>query len=265
MTDADDLALALRLADAADARTLAGWRHPATVAAAKADGSPVTAVDVDVERALRGMLAAERPDDAFLGEEEGGDGGHARVWVVDPLDHTAAFARGLETFATLIALVADGVTRVGVVSAPALGRRWWAVRGGGAYGVERGSGPRRLHVSSVARLADAYLSFAALPQWDRHGRRAGLHELAAGCRFTHGSGGFLAHMLVAEGRLDVALDPWGKRWDLAAVRLVVEEAGGRHTDVDGRAWDEGGTAVGTNGRLHDAVLRVLSGGREDDE
>ncbi|GIH81202.1 inositol monophosphatase family protein [Planobispora longispora] len=280
----DDLSLALHLADVADELSLAAFRTAATVRH-KPDGSLVSATDVAVERALRAELARSRPADAVHGEEFGGgaarggalDGG--RIWIIDPIDHTNNYIRGIPVYATLIALAVDGVVEVGVVSAPAMPRRWWAWRGAGAHaegahiggahadGVHADSahiggvftgGPEPLRVSAVAALDDAHISFAALSRWEDRGSLPGLVELSRRTRFTFGSGGFWAQMLVAEGRLDACLDPWGEVWDLAAVQLIVEEAGGRLTDLSGRAHAAGGCAVVTNGLLHDTLLAMLA-------
>ena len=213
---------------------------------------------LEVERSIRAELTVHRPDDGFLGEEtppsDGGpaDGGRRR-WVVDPIDYTNNFVRGIPAFATLIALMADGVVEVGVVSAPALGRRWWARRGHGAFADDG----RRLRVSAVADLADAYLSYAAVHRWQERGRLDGILELSRRARFVYGSGGFWAHMQVAEGLLEASLDPWGKVWDLAAIQVIVEEAGGSLTDTSGVARVDGGCAVVTNGALHATVLSTL--------
>lgn len=253
----DDLELALRLADIADAHTMRAFRAGAVAAWPKADGSLVSAVDMAVERQLRAELSRHRGSDAVVGEEEAGTGSGNRRWLLDPIDHTNNFARGIPVFGTLIALeidgAVDGAGGVGVVSAPALGRRWWAAAGAGAFT----DGGTRLVVSPVADLSEAYLSFAALHVWDRRGKVRALVELAGRCRFTYGSGGFWAHMLVAEGKLEASLDPWGQLWDVAPVRVIVTEAGGRVTDVDGVPRTDGGSAVVTNGLLHQEIIDTL--------
>ncbi|WP_422742707.1 inositol monophosphatase family protein [Micromonospora sp. WMMD754] len=248
-----DLALAQELADKADQITLA---HLAAGPAAtvKPDRSLVTEADLATERALAAIIAARRPTDALAAEELHGDRIVAgRCWVVDPIDHTNNFARGLPYFGTLIALLVEGRPVVAVVSAPALGRRWWATRGGGAY-----TGGRRIQVSAVDRLADAHLSFAELAGWRDRGLLHPLVDLVGKVRWTFGSGGFLAQMAVAEGSLDVALDPSGYVWDLAPSQLIVEEAGGIFTDLTGREDPTRGTAVVTNGLLHREVLTRLA-------
>ncbi len=241
-----DLALALDLAQAADAISLGRFRAGDLRVETKPDRTPVTDADRAVESALRARLADERPDDAILGEEEGSAGSAARRWLIDPIDGTRNYSRGIPVWATLIALAVDGVPEVGVVSAPALGRRWWAERGAGAF-----ADGRPIHVSAVAAVEDAVLSFPL----DR-----GLPEIAAHCWHARGFGDFWAHMLVAEGAVDGAIEAVGvKAWDIAAIQPIVEEAGGRLTDFDGGRRIDGGTAVVSNGLLHDALLASLSG------
>jgi histidinol-phosphatase len=239
-----DLELALRLADAADGISLARFRTgiPFEV---KADLTPVTEADRAVEAELRSLLAEARPDDAILGEEDGATGGGARRWVIDPIDGTRNYARGIPVWATLVALEESGEVRAGVVSAPALGRRWWAARGEGAF-----ANGDRIGVSSVERIEDAVLSFACENELPPVARRAW---------HARGFGDFWAHMLVAEGAVDGAVDAVGvKEWDLAAVLVIVEEAGGRFTDFAGVARFDGGSAVASNGLLHDELLASVA-------
>jgi histidinol-phosphatase len=235
-----DLELALRLADAADAISLPLFRTGLTVER-KADSTPVTEADRRVEAELRRGLSEERPGDALLGEEEGAAGDSARRWIVDPIDGTRNYTRGIPIWATLVALAVDGHVQLGVVSAPALGRRWWAERGAGAYadGVP-------IRVSAIDRIEDAVLSFAL---------DGPLPEIAARAWHVRGLGDFWAHMLVAEGAVDAAIDAVGvEAWDLAAVQVVVEEAGGRFTDFAGTSRFDGGTGLSSNGRLHDTLI-----------
>lgn len=253
MNDENDLTLALRLADLADGHTAAAFGAGHLAASRKHDGSLVSAVDLRVERSLRAELKIHRPDDGFLGEETPPSEGGPRRWVVDPIDHTNNFVRGIPAFATLIAMMVDDVVDIGVVSAPALGRRWWARRGHGSFT----DGGRPLRVSAVADLADAYLSFAAVHVWQERGCLTGIVDLSRRTRYVVGSGGFLAHMMVAEGLLEASLDPWGEVWDLAPIQVIVEEAGGVLTDASGAARADGGCAVVTNGVLHDTILSVL--------
>ena len=248
-----DLALALELADLADAITLRRFRHAELVVETKPDLTPVSDADREVERAIRSRLGAARPDDAFLGEEYGAAGAGERRWVVDPVDGTKNYVRGIPVWATLIALMeADQVT-VGVVSAPALGRRWWAARGTGAY-----ADGQPIRVSAVTTLADAQLSYSSLNGWTAAGRLDGFLELTRRCWRTRAFGDFWSYMLVAEGAVDVACEPEVSLWDLAALQVVVEEAGGRFTDLGGVARPDGGSAVATNGPLHDEVLALLA-------
>lgn len=249
--------LAHSLADAADAITLARFRSLDLQVSAKPDLSPVSDADLAVEAELRRMLTVARPDDAVLGEEQGTTGSGPRRWVVDPVDGTKNFVRGVPVWATLIALQVDEVVQVGVVSAPALGRRWWAARGQGAWA---GTGPAdgsRIQVSAVAALSDAHLSYSSLSGWREQGRLDRLLELADRCWRTRAFGDFWSHVLVAEGAVDASFEPEVSVWDLAALHVVVEEAGGRFTDLTGRATPAGGSAVCSNGLLHDEVLAAL--------
>jgi histidinol-phosphatase len=239
-----DLELALRLADAADAVSL---RHYRTLLAVelKADLTPVTQADRDVEAELRRLLADARPGDAILGEEEGTTGEGGRRWLLDPIDGTRNYSRGIPVWATLLALQVEDEIGLGVVSAPALGRRWWAERGAGAY---LDGDP--IHVSTVSRVEEAVLSFAL---------ENGVPEIARRAWHARGFGDFWAHMLVAEGAVDGAFDALGVSvWDLAAVQVVVEEAGGRFSDLAGEARIDSGNAVSSNGLVHEELLAALA-------
>ena len=261
MTTAEDLTLAHELADVADAITLARFRALDLSVAAKPDLTPVSDADLAVEAELRRLLGRARPADAVLGEEHGTTGSGPRRWVVDPIDGTKNFVRGVPVWATLIALQVDGVVDVGVVSAPALGRRWWAGRGLGAWAGTGEAGMAdgtRLRVSGVAELQDAHLSYSSLRGWRAQGRLDGLLDLSDRCWRTRAFGDFWSHMLVAEGAVDASFEPEVSLWDLAALQVVVEEAGGRFTDLQGRAAPDGGSAVCSNGLLHDEVLAGLS-------
>ena len=263
MTDASDLAadldLARRIADAADAVTLGRFRASDLQVDRKPDRTPVTDADVACEDEVRRLLAAERPDDAVLGEERGGQtdrGDSARCWIVDPIDGTKNYSRGVPVFATLLALVSEGAPTVGVVSAPALGRRWWAARGTGAFtsDVARGIDAAPIAVSGVAELADAYVSTTDLEYWRSIGTQDRWLALTRETWESRAFGDFFHHVLVAEGLLDAAVEPGASAWDLAAPAVVVREAGGRLTDFAGADRIDGGEALSTNGRLHDAVL-----------
>jgi histidinol-phosphatase len=251
----DDLALALDLADLADRITMPRFRAADLVIETKPDLTPVTEADRAVEIAVVEVLAAKRPGDALVGEEfgiAGGDGANGRRWIVDPIDGTKNFVRGVPVWATLIALESAHDVVVGVASAPALGRRWWAARSLGAY-----ADSTPIRVSKVASLGDAQLSYSSLSGWELRGGVEKLVHLAERCWRTRAFGDFWSHLLVAEGSVDVGLDPEVTLWDLAALKVIVEEAGGRFTDLSGKATPGGGSAVSTNGILHDEVLERL--------
>ncbi len=252
-----DLALAHRLADAADAVTLARFRALDLDVRSKPDLTPVSDADLEVERLVRELLAQERPDDAVLGEEHGVTGTGPRQWVVDPVDGTKNFVRGVPVWATLIALRVDGLVQVGVVSAPALGRRWWAARGEGAWAGPSPDTGTRLQVSGVASMADASLSYSSLTGWAAQGRLPGLLGLSEAAWRTRAYGDFWSHVLVAEGAVDASFEPEVSLWDLAALQPVVEEAGGTFTDLSGVRGPDGGSVVCSNGLLHDEVLAGL--------
>jgi len=256
-TVADDLGLALRMADEADALTLDRFGALDLRIETKPDLTPVTDADESAEELLRGLLEANRPDDAVLGEEFGGTAIFAgRQWVLDPIDGTKNFVRGVPVWSTLIALLEDGVPTVGVVSAPALARRWWAGLGEGAFTSFNGTS-RRIAVSGVATLDAASLSFSDLTTgWEE--RRTRFVELTDAVWRTRGYGDFWSYCLLAEGAVDVVAEPEVKLWDLAPLDIVIREAGGRFTDIDGAPGPHGGSAVATNGLLHDEVLGRLA-------
>lgn len=255
-----DLTVALDLARRADAITLARFGALDLRIDTKPDLTPVTDADQAVEADVRAVLAEQRPDDAVLGEEYGGTAAfQGRQWVVDPIDGTKNFVRGVPIWASLIALLEDGVPVVGVVSAPALGRRWWAGRGLGAYAAVGDAEPRRISVSAVADLASASLSFSSLSGWADLGLRDNFIGLTDAVWRVRGYGDFFSYCLVAEGAVDVAAEPEVKLWDLAPLDILVREAGGRFTNLAGSDGPHGGNAVASNGLLHDAVLAHLSG------
>jgi histidinol-phosphatase len=256
----DDLELALQLADVADGITLARFRAEDLVVETKPDLTPVSEADRAVEQALRERLAVDRPEDHVFGEEFGGVGSPAgaRRWIVDPIDGTKSYVRGIPVWATLLALEQRGEVLAGVVSAPALGRRWWATRGGGAFARDGlGGEPRRLHVSAVRELGDAQLCFGGLEEWRDAGRLEALAELGGRCLRTRGYGDFWSYMLVAEGALEIGLDPTVSLWDLAAPMIIVQEAGGWFTDFGGTATAGGGSAIATNGFVHAAARAII--------
>ena len=256
MTEPDDLAFALELAALADEITLARFRADDLVIETKPDLTPVTEADRGVERLVRDRLATSRPGDAIVGEEFGGSGSGPRRWIVDPIDGTKNYVRGIPVWATLLALEVSGEVEVGVVSAPALNRRWWAKRGAGAY-VDDGRGTRRLRVSGIARLEDAQLCFAGFEDWEGIGRLDDLLDLGRRCWRTRGLGDVWMYMLVAEGGVDIGLDAEVKLWDLAAPMVIVEEAGGRFTDLGGARRADGGDAIASNGLVHDTALAIV--------
>ncbi|HZD74156.1 MAG TPA: histidinol-phosphatase [Actinomycetota bacterium] len=251
-----DLRLALDLADLADAVTMERFRASDLVVETKPDLTPVSEADRAVEQLLRKRIVEERPDHAVLGEEFGGDGAGATArWIIDPIDGTKNYVRGIPVYATLIALERHGFLSVGVASAPALGRRWWAARDHGAFadGVP-------MRASKVARLEDAQLGHSSVSSWRQHGLMEPFLELERRCWRGRGFGDFWTHMMVAEGAVDVAAEPEVSLWDVAAVQVIVEEAGGRFTNLAGVPRPDGGSAVSTNGLLHDEVLGILTGG-----
>ena len=258
---ATDLALALKMADAADAISRDRFLSLDLVVSTKPDRTPVTDADQAVERAIREMLAAERPADAILGEEFGSTAGEgSRQWIIDPIDGTANYLRGVPVWATLIALAVDGVPVVGVVSSPALGRRWWAALGTGAFttdSTEQTEAPRRLFVSQVSDLADASLSYNSLKGWDEAGHLDDLLALSRKVWRTRAYGEMWSYMMVAEGLVDVAGEFDLKPYDMAALIPVIQEAGGRFSDVTGKSGPWSGNALATNSLLHDAVLETL--------
>ncbi|WIM87990.1 histidinol-phosphatase [Candidatus Mycobacterium wuenschmannii] len=257
----DDLAVALALADRADAITLTRFGAVDLRVDTKPDLTPVSDADHAVETSLRQALAGVRPDDSVLGEEFGGRHTVAgRQWIIDPIDGTKNFVRGVPVWASLIALLVDGVPQVGVVSAPALQRRWWAAAGGGAFVAVGDAAPRRLSVSSVAQLDSASLSFSSLSGWADLGVRDHFLDLTDEVWRVRAFGDFLSYCFVAEGAVDIAAEPEVSVWDLAPLDVLVREAGGAFTSLDGAAGPHGGNAVATNGLLHDLVLRKLSAG-----
>ncbi|MCW0213420.1 MAG: histidinol-phosphatase [Pseudonocardia sp.] len=261
MTDHPDLDLALQLADIADAITLPRFRSADLRVTTKPDRTPVTDADTAAEDALRAALAGERPGDAVLGEERGGSAvpDSGRGWVIDPIDGTKAFSRGLPVWATLISLTVHGVATVGVASAPALGRRWWGATGAGAWTSDLRDGTRRIAVSGVAGPGEAQVSTTDRNSVRARRRRPGRRALRDPCGETRAYGDFWQHCLVAEGAVDLAVEPVANEWDLAALQPIVEEAGGRFTDLHGTPGYAGGNAMVSNGLVHDAAITALRG------
>ncbi|MGV0625591.1 histidinol-phosphatase [Mycolicibacter minnesotensis] len=260
--DADlqkDLTLASALADRADAITLARFGALDLRVDTKPDLTPVTDADQAVETALREVLAAERPDDQILGEEFGGTAAFSgRQWIIDPIDGTKNFVRGVPIWATLIALLEDGVPILGMISAPALHRRWWAARGQGAFGTVGNAEARRLSVSSVSEVGSASLTFAGLNYWAARGMREQFLGLTEAVWRARSYGDFWAYCLLAEGAVDAAIEPAVSVWDLAAVDILVREAGGTFTDVTGAPGPHGNSAVAANPALHAQVMAALT-------
>ena len=219
----------------------------------KPDLTPVTEADRAAESMLRARIEAQHPRDGVVGEEYGetaGSGG--RRWILDPIDGTKSFVRGIPAWGTLIALERDGEIVVGVVSAPALRRRWWASRGTGAF-----ADGEPIRVSGVGAVDDALLCYTSLTAFDEHGLGDQFRALAARCWEARGFSDCWAHVLVAEGSADLAVEPVMNLWDNAPLQVIVEEAGGRFTDLEGRPRANGGSAVTTNGLLHDDVLAAM--------
>jgi histidinol-phosphatase len=261
---ADDLALAHVLADTADAIALPRFRAQDLRVEAKPDLTPVTDADTAVEKALRATLARTRPRDGVLGEEYGATeaaaGPGSRQWVIDPIDGTKNFVRGVPIWATLVALMEGSEPVVGMVSAPALGRRWWAAKGHGAYAGRHTATATPIRVSGVRRLADASFCYSSLHGWEEAGRLDAMLELMRRSWRQRAYGDFYGYMLVAEGAVDIMVEPELSLWDLAALVPIVTEAGGTFTDLAGRPGPSGGSAIVTNGALHEDVLSRLGTG-----
>ena len=260
-----DLRLARELAAIADEISLRHFRAQDAQVHMKADRTPVTDADREVEQALRARLADARPSDAIYGEEYGATGTARRTWIIDPIDGTENYARGIPIWATLIGLVVDRDAVVGVASAPALNRRWWAADGLGAYldddlADSNTATDRRIHVSEIDDLATSSISYNSLIGWDEAGRLDELVALSRSVHRTRALGEFWSYMLVAEGALDVAGEFDLKPYDMAALIPIVEEAGGAFTSVDGESGPWHGSALATNGLLHDRVLEIVGKG-----
>jgi histidinol-phosphatase len=279
----DDLALAHALADLADAISLDRYQAQDLVITTKPDNTPVTDADRAVETAIREALATHRQTDGLVGEEFGSDKGTSgRYWVIDPIDGTKNFMRGVPTWATLIALVevdssGNEEVVVGIASAPALARRWSAAKGHGAFvrfnggnsdaslselaedefdGSVQGSNEKKISVSKVASLSDASISYSDFIGWED--RLEPFQKMLANAWRTRGIGDFWSHMLVAEGAVDIAIEPSLALWDMAALDIIVREAGGSFTNTAGHDGPFGGSGVSTNGLLHNAVINGLN-------
>lgn len=254
----DDLRLAHILADDADSTTMDRYKALDLHVATKPDLTPVSESDKKVEDVMRKTLARARPRDAFVGEEDGTSGWGVRRWVVDPIDGTKNYIRGVPVWATLISLMIEDQVVVGVVSAPALGKRWWASYGDGAWTGRALHSSQPCRVSDVSRIEDASLSYASLKGWEKLGKKNQWAELMDSCWRTRAYGDFWSYMLVADGAVDIATEPELALHDMAALAVIVDEAGGRFTDLTGKPGPNGGNALATNGRLHDDVLARLA-------
>ena len=253
----DDLRLAHVIADQVDSLTMERFRAQDLHVETKPDLTPVTDADRSAEELIRSQLGRTRPRDAVHGEELADTGHGPRRWVVDPIDGTKNFVRGVPVWATLLALMAGDDVVVGLVSAPALNRRWWAATGSGAWTGRSLSAARPVKVSAVDRLADASLSYSSLSGWEQQGRLPAFLDLTRKVWRTRAYGDFWSHVLVAEGAVDISAEPELALHDMAALVPIVTEAGGRFTSVRGVPGPLGGSALVTNGRLHDEVLELL--------
>lgn len=258
-----ELAFALTLADRADAISLSRYHALDLVITTKPDNSPVTDADQAVERAIIEAIAAQYPIDGVIGEEFGTSGSKDRYWVIDPIDGTKNFLRGVPTWATLIALVENEKVVVSVVSSPALFRRWYAREGGGAYVLEGSAGAadlqsasKKLSVSKVSAMSDASIAYSDFQGWGS--RRSAFEKLLDSAWRSRGMGDFWSHMLVAEGAVDVAIEPSLALWDMAALDLIVREAGGRFSSLDGVDGPFGPNAISSNGVIHDQILQAIN-------
>ncbi|MBI2245973.1 MAG: histidinol phosphatase [Nocardioides sp.] len=261
----DDLRLAHVLADDADSLTEARYKALDLHVMSKPDLTPVTDADQAVEESIRRTLSRVRSRDAVTGEEQGSTGHSQRRWVIDPIDGTKNFVRGVPVWATLISLVVDDQVVVGVVSAPLLQRRWWASIGSGAWTGRSLLKATRCQVSDVRRLEDASLSYASLHGWDERDRLDDFLSLMRRCWRTRAYGDFWSYMLLAEGAVDIAAEPELAIYDMAALAVIVSEAGGRFTSLDGTDGPFGGNALATNGHLHEAALSFLAALPDDED
>jgi histidinol-phosphatase len=261
----DDLRLAHVLADDADSTSQSRFKALDLHVMTKPDLSPVTDADKSVEEGIRRTLSRARPRDAVLGEETGSTGHSQRRWVVDPIDGTKNYVRGVPVWATLISLMVEDEVVVGVVSAPSLNRRWWAMKDGGAWTGKSLMRASAIQVSDVSRIEDASLSYSSLHGWDERGRLDDFLSLSRRCWRTRAYGDFWSYMLVAEGAVDIATEPQLEVYDMAALDVIVREAGGVFTSLDGEPGPLGGSALATNAKLHDQALAFLGSLSEQDE
>src|SRR5215218_1322960 len=260
----DDLRLAHVLADDADSLTMSRYKALDLHVMSKPDLTPVTDADQAVEESIRRTLSRVRSRDAVTGEEQGSTGHSQRRWVIDPIDGTKNYVRGVPVWATLISLVVDDEVVVGVVSAPLLQRRWWASKGNGAWTGRSLLKATRCQVSDVRRLEDASLSYSSLSGWDDRNQLEDFLTLMRRCWRTRAYGDFWSYMLLAEGAVNIAAEPSLEVYDMAALDIIVREAGGTFSSLDGTDGPWGGNALATNGHLHDAALSFLGALSDDD-
>ena len=260
----DDLRLAHVLADDADSLTEARFKALDLHVMSKPDLSPVTDADQAVEESIRRTLSRVRSRDAVTGEEQGSTGHSQRRWIIDPIDGTKNFVRGVPVWATLISLVVEDEVVLGVVSAPLLNRRWWASNGNGAWTGRSLLKATRCQVSDVRRLEDASLSYSSLHGWDERGQLEDFTTLMRRCWRSRAYGDFWSYMLLAEGAVDIAAEPDLQVYDMAALDVIVREAGGRFSSLNGTDGPFGGNALASNGHLHEAALSFLGSVPDDD-
>lgn len=253
----DDLRLAHVLADDADSLTMSRFKALDLRVRTKPDDTPVSDADTAVEEAVRRTLGRARPRDAIQGEELGTTGWGPRRWIIDPIDGTKNFVRGVPVWGTLIALVVEDEVVAGVVSAPALGRRWWAAKGEGAFAGRSLRAAEVCQVSGVSRLDDAHISYSSFDGWAELNKLREFTQLLQKCWRTRAFGDFWSYMLLAEGGVDIACEPELGLHDMAALAIIVEEAGGHFTALDGAPGPWGGNALATNNLLHDEVLALI--------
>ncbi|MCI7551603.1 MAG: histidinol phosphatase [Actinomycetaceae bacterium] len=255
----DDLQVLGSIVDSVDGVTMKRFQASDLHIETKPDLTPVTDADKSAEELIRQMLGRYRARDAVYGEEQGqSDSGFSgRRWIIDPIDGTKNFVRGVPVWATLVGLEEDGEIVLGMVSAPALGRRWWAARGLGAYTGKSWANARQIHCSRVARIEDASLSYSSLGGWQERGQLRGFLRLAQSAWRTRAFGDFWSYMLVAEGSVDLAAEPELELYDMAALVPIVTEAGGMFTSLDGAPGPYGDSALASNGLLHDAAREII--------
>lgn len=255
ITDQD---LALKLADAADEISLARFRALDLRVESKPDASPVTDADRSVEERLRAILNRHRPEDAIIGEEFDASGDGSRTWIIDPIDGTANYLRGIPIWASLIALRVDGEITTSVVSAPALSRRWWAHRGNGAFTKDQDGKIRAIGVSKISAVSESSISYNSLQLWDQSGKLDQLLELSRNVWRTRAFGDFLSYMYLAEGALEMVSEHDLKLYDIAALVPIVEEAGGTFTAIDGPLTTQSSSVLATNSLTHDQFMKALA-------